>query len=540
MKNNLNSFHLKSSLIICFLLLNIVFKSSPLFLKSFEHIDAVAIPDDAYLSLNIARNIAEGKGPLYSENFTNGFQPLYVFLSVPFYIMFGEDKFITVYLALAMLIIFDCLCLFILMKIVNLFTQNIFPVLLVAVFWITSPYVMLTTLNGLETIISFFFIVTSFYYFYKHRENLTAVKNLLVLGVLCGLAMFARIDNGFLAPVIFIFILSDSINNSCKFKIILKSLLIFSVSAILTVSPWFIYSYIHTGDLIQGSGEAVRYQNMSLFGHFPFFSKEQLEIILYGFRIVFIKNFSLWLLIGICLILLMIKFRKVDFKFLKERLTAFLPVFIFCLILFSSYVFYIYGMWFFKRYLFPVVFLFMIILAIFFDALLKTYSLPGSKNGIDFRKFFIAGAFLLLILVNVTRFDFKELFLSSKTSGGYYPVGKWVSENVEGRRLDSLNGTVIGSLQTGAMGYFAGDKLKVINLDGVVNKEALLYAKNKNLIDYIKKKKIEYIANWNINQDFVISESENLKENDVIYLYTIEDFKTWGWEWNVYRVNYDE
>src|SRR4051794_40150587 len=36
------------------------------------HLDGVTIPDDAYLALSIARNIASGIGPFYYPDFTNG------------------------------------------------------------------------------------------------------------------------------------------------------------------------------------------------------------------------------------------------------------------------------------------------------------------------------------------------------------------------------------------------------------------------------------------------------------------------------------
>ncbi|MEK7250053.1 MAG: hypothetical protein AAB209_06475, partial [Bacteroidota bacterium] len=51
--------------------------------RPLEYLDGLTIPDDAYLSLTIARNIAKGLGPLYGFEYTNGFQPLYVFLMVP-------------------------------------------------------------------------------------------------------------------------------------------------------------------------------------------------------------------------------------------------------------------------------------------------------------------------------------------------------------------------------------------------------------------------------------------------------------------------
>ena len=109
-------------------------------------------------------------------------------------------------------------------------------------------------------------------------------------------------------------------------------------------------------------------------------------------------------------------------------------------------------------------------------------------------------------------------------------IGKWVSENFD-------DGTVIGSMQSGAMSYFS-QNVKVINLDGVVNEDALAAAKNKRLMDYVRKMKIEYIIGWDANIDFLIRESAEFKTEDLTKEFTITGLKTWEREWSVYKVNY--
>ena len=56
------------------LALNLLLRCS-VALRPLEYIDGLTIPDDAYLSLTIAKNIAAGLGPLYGLEHTNGFQP---------------------------------------------------------------------------------------------------------------------------------------------------------------------------------------------------------------------------------------------------------------------------------------------------------------------------------------------------------------------------------------------------------------------------------------------------------------------------------
>ena len=513
-------------LIIVFMILN-VFAKVLFISRPIEFIDSVAFPDDTYISLFLAEQIGEGIGPLYGDNYTNGFQPLYVFLCAPFYMLFDSDKITPLYAALILLLIFDCLSLVVLMKTTDLLVHNKYANILTGIFWVSSPYVLLTSMNGLETIISFFFIISSFYYFYKYRniiEDGSGFKQLMLLGVLCGFSVFSRIDNSILAAVILLFIIIDKYRNKKNIKELFFSALIFLLSATVIVLPWLIYSYLYTGELFQSSGEGVRFQNLSLKNHFTLFSPEQAEVILYGIRIILIKNLSLILISGICLLILLLRFRKSSVHKLKQRLHDVLPIITFCLLLFSSYVLYIYGMWFFKRYFFPFVFLFVILLSVLIDMVLT--SIASRKSACALVVFFS----VTILFINLTRNDSKEVFLNNNSNSGYMTIGKWVSDNFEDR-------TVIGSMQSGAMSYFA-ENLEVINLDGVVNKDALTAAKNKRLLDYVREMKIEYIIGWDANIDFLIRESAGLKKEDLTKEFTITGFKTWDREWSVYKVKY--
>jgi hypothetical protein len=513
-------------LIIIFLVLNVIAKIF-FISKPIEFIDSVAFPDDTYISLFLAEQIAEGYGPLYGENFTNGFQPLYVFLSVPFYLLFDSDKIAPLYAALILLLIFDCLSLVMLMKTTDLIVHNKFANMLTGIFWVSSPFVLLTSMNGLETIISFFFIVSSFYYFFKFRDIIergSSLKKIMILGILCGLAIFSRVDNAILAAVILLFIITDKFRNKRRIKEHLLSATVFIFSATVIVLPWLVYSYAYTGDLLQSSGEAVRFQNLSLKNHFSFISSPQLEIVLYGIRIILIKNISLIVICSLCLIIILLRYRKTTVQELKKRFHYIFPVLAFCLLLFCSYVFYIYGMWFFKRYFFPFVFLFVIILSVLIDIVLASTANRKSVTGLVV---FFSTA---ILLINLSRFDSQEILFGNNSNSGYMAIGKWVSDNFE-------DGIVIGSMQSGAMSYFA-DNMEVINLDGVVNKDALEAAKNIRLMDYVKEMNIEYIIGWDANIDFLIRESAEFKKEDLIKEFTITGFETWGREWSVYKVNY--
>jgi hypothetical protein len=92
----IDKYSYKKILIIA-LLINLAFRLYIAF-QPIEFIDSKFLPDDAYLSLTIAKNIAEGLGPSYSGEYTNGFQPLYVFIMVPVFSIIQNDLITLKYL----------------------------------------------------------------------------------------------------------------------------------------------------------------------------------------------------------------------------------------------------------------------------------------------------------------------------------------------------------------------------------------------------------------------------------------------------------
>jgi len=59
-------------------------------------VDAPTI-EDAYYPLSVARNVAMGKGvTIDGINPTNGFQPLFTFLSVPAFMLAGADRYLAI------------------------------------------------------------------------------------------------------------------------------------------------------------------------------------------------------------------------------------------------------------------------------------------------------------------------------------------------------------------------------------------------------------------------------------------------------------
>jgi len=170
--------------------------------RPLAQLDGLIIPDDAYLSLTITRNIAPGRGSLYGTHFTNGFQPLYVFLAAPFFLNFPHQPEVPVHAALLLSVAFDTATLYPLTKHVATFCRSRAAPLLVALAWALDHYVISTTLNGLETSISCFFVVVCLVHYHRHfvaQQKPVPARIAIALGLFLGLAILARIDNTLLA-----------------------------------------------------------------------------------------------------------------------------------------------------------------------------------------------------------------------------------------------------------------------------------------------------------------------------------------------------
>ena len=349
-------------------------------------------------------------------------------------------------------------------------------------------------------------------------------RSFIVLGIILGFSVLTRIDNGLLAAAVFI---STFINyviiekNKSKY---LKFLFVTTSSLIIIILPWILYSLYYTGDIYPVSGKAVRFLSLSNIDHSPGLDW-YLRMIQKSIINIFKNNITFISIILFILIIIAFKKKSLSFKKLYNNLQPFNAVLIFSLLLFLSYTFYIFTYWFFDRYYFPLTLIFILYTFVMID-----YVLPSFKSN-KTRVVFSLIIFFIIIFTNTLRIGFRDLYFQRETeNSGYSKIGIWTNENFK-------EGTIIGSTQTGAIGYF-GDKLNVINLDGVVNAECFEALQKKNLMDYIKSKKIEFIVGWENNIEFIKRESENFKDGDLIFIKKIEGIKNYGLDWYIYKVDY--
>lgn len=79
-----------------------------------------------------------------------------------------------------------------------------------------------------------------------------------------------------------------------------------------------------------------------------------------------------------------------------------------------------------------------------------------------------------------------------------YGLFTWHSTVVAASRYmaEHMAGKRIGCFNAGIPGYLAGQNAYVVNLDGLVNNDIYACAKNQTFMDYLRSRKIEYIADW--------------------------------------------
>lgn len=495
-----------------------------LFNKVLIDLNTYILPDDSFYSLLIAKNIALGKGFLYGDNFTNGFQPLFVFLMVPVYFFLTPDIITPIYISLIILMVFSFASLYLIYRLMILLFKNSFVAFTSALLFVVTPASLRNSTNGLETIISFFFFLLGFYLLYKYYDvpikNISAMKYFF-FGVILGFALLARIDNIFLFVAIFIFIILK--RKEFDFNCLIKYSSIFIIGFLLIYLPYLILSYHYTGTLYPVSGKSVSYQ-----AHFLKYTlhSDKNFILFEVFRVIRICGSNYIINILLCILLFCFFYWKNKFNSFKDiNLKKHLPLIITSILFILVYILLISAYWAFDRYFYSM-FIPLLILTSYF--LFKFYLYIQSFR---FKNIILVSIILILFFVNILRPGIKGfLFDNSIDLKGYVNISRYVNDNLP-------KGTVIGAMQTGAFGYFANN-LKVVNLDGVVNKDAYESLASGHLIEYIKKCKIEYLLLWDINYQLLAYSSVNLSDNDITLVKIIDDNKSLGYDWYLYKVNY--
>jgi hypothetical protein len=516
--------------------------------------------DDSFYAFKIAKSIADGHGPTFDGvHPTNGFQPLYVFLIAPFYRVFPSDLIAPIYAALALSALLTALTALLLYRIVRRYTSAKVAVAAAAI-WVFSPVVTRQAANGLETSLAVFLLasIVSFYLSRVRPVEAPRRKDLVVLGVLTGLGVLARVDLVFLALVVALDYLLVLRRRGASAGA-LRGIFVPFGAALATYSPWLLYNVFVMRSVVQESGAATRYLSLA---YAPLFDLGPAQMASTGPTASFVwghiaHSFSVLKLappvhaffrgaeklgtefgagsaellvanvVGLALaalFLYLVVARKRDLKVKGFGEIQFLLVFAGVLI--TAYSLYVFGVFFFARYYYPVYF----ILCVYAGLLLEEGLRRVAAGAAAARA--VTGAVLAVYL---GAFGFMAYTCAAKSYPVYcfYEVAQWVDDNT------SPDDT-IGVFQSGAIGYFSSRR--VVNLDGKVNREALAALKSGSLSDYLRNEGIDVVVdNRTVLELFLTGGLQRKKTADPLVLLGLHPIMEPGTKrvpgWAAYRVN---
>jgi hypothetical protein len=473
-------------------------------------LDAEFVPDDAYYTLAIARSIAWGAGPSADGiSLTNGFQPLLALLEVPAFLLgnLRENPFGPLAWALSLGVAADIGVIILLFYFVKSMLSP-WPAFWAALLWSISPLAIGNALGGLETSLALVCELGLLVGWMAYRRSPTSLRA-VVLGWLAATSISARVDAVFL--VFFtgiVFILE---------KPSWRHLVVAIISAMVVLAPWWTYQIYHFGTFIPLSGQAVLeqvkyHQHLGLQVHQQVawalgylvtggvIDSPAIRDFLFDnpnisnpFAAIFIFMAAWWTIV-LCL---------------SARTRPLSVLILFCLTIFFFYSAHVSALWFFRRYLAPAELLACIALAAVIEQL----------RGQSWGKF--TAPFLLVTTCALASFQLFS-WLSSDRAGadtGY--------SGAKGYALPALkilqkapDNSIIGAFQSGALAYFVGYQkskhIKVVNLDGVVNSDALAAIRKRTLITYLESSHIAYFADWPLNARAIHYFSVNTMASAVI------------------------
>jgi len=516
--------------------------------------------DDSFYAFKIAQNITAGQGPSFDGvHPTNGFQPLYVFLIAPFYWLFRSNLVAPIYAALALSAVFTALSTLLLYRIVARYASVKIAAVTAAI-WTFSPVVTRQAANGLETSLALI-LFASIVYFYLSRVRpveKTRGKDLVTLGVLVGLGVLARVDLVFLALVVALDYLLVLRRRGATTHA-LRGVAVAFASAVVTYSPWLVYNAFVMRSVLQDSGTATRYLSLAyapLFGlgstqlassgptagfiwghvvhtlsvlklsppvHAFFRGAEKLGIGLGAENTVILVADVVGLALVAGFVYLVVA-RKRDLIVRGFDEIQFLLVFVAVII--AAYSLYVFGVFFFARYYYPVYFVLCIYAGLLLEEGLRRVPAGATPARV------VAG---VILAVYVGAFGYMAYTCACRSHRVYcfYDVARWVNEN-------TFPDDTIGVFQSGAIGYFSNRR--VINLDGKVNRDALAALKGGRLSDYLRQEGIDVVVdNRNVLELFLTGRFERARSGDPLVLLglqpmmQVEGKKVPGWA--AYRVN---
>jgi hypothetical protein len=449
-------------------------------------IDRLFIPDDTYYTLTIARSIAHGHGPTVDgHTLTSGFQALLGFLLVPVYWL-TDNPDTALRIDLALLVVVDTLTIAVLAWVAYRFAGRIAAVTAAAL-WAISPVAISMAVGGLETSLAILGAV-ALVAAWMWANDTASTRRAVVAGVVAGLAVLARID---------VLLLVALLGTLQLWRGPRRLLVPGAIAGAVVVAPWWIWCTLQFGTPVPTSGAAAhRLAPLRPFAREglaqvagaviggPFDVWRSLRERLNDHPVLGMAVF--WLLVLGLLAVGVVWARR---RAMPQLAVAALPVFAAGLLLFYAW----FGVaWYFTRYLAPVACVTSLIIAVAVEHVWRT-------RGVWRIPLAVATAAVLVVgLVAVVRATHRNL---TDTEVAESPFDSITGYRAAAREVVQIppKGSVLAAWQSGAFGYYAGDRLEVVNLDGVVNPDAADAMRDDTTIAYMHERDVDWLADFTLH-----------------------------------------
>lgn len=442
--------------------------------------------DDAFYGYKMAEGIANGEG--FSNGFgqTNGSQPLWV-LILSFFSLFRSDAEFITRLALllqAFLGTVNVVAVFLLGRLIN----KKIAVAAAAIYGI-NPMISIIDMNGMETSITVLVMSMCAYFYFRNfmKKNLRFPA---MLGVILGLSMLSRLDGIFLLVTL---ALHHALTSGKTLREKVKEIAVFSLIAAIIISSWLFWNYVNFGKL-EGSGGVAKY----LISHGIYKSWISIEQQIYTGLNSLVKlisfiphyfgafDFSVYSVI----VAATISFLIIAGFFLTKKIKIMI-LFAAMLLSFFSFYFLSSGL----RYVSPTIPYFTIFV--------------GSAIILISDKIRIKAVYFIILLILISAIGGLHVL-----QNGYAPWQAVLLDGMSWIKENTTERDTIASFNSGIYNYMSGRR--ILNLDGVVNWEAIEAAKNRNVTSYMLSRNISYWVDMEFLNSSVYDAHINGKKIEIL------------------------
>lgn len=474
--------------------------------------------DDSFYTFQIARHIAAGDGPTFDGvHLTNGFQPLYVGMLVPLYVVAGRSETLPIHFALVLSALLTVGSAYLLYRLLARRVSETAATIAAAA-WAFSPIVVRQGANGLETSLALFMLAASVTYYLERVRPVVSppTRRFVALGALLGASILARVDLGFLALVMcldYLLVLrSRTVRNRAGWT---RGLAAAAATGAVVCAPWVLYGVLAVGSAVPESGRATRFLALS---YAPFFGLGNSSMAVDGPTWSFMSALLVRSIESLRVIpILHPLFRgtgKIGERVAPEALETFASLvavallagfvvwwfrrrrrpegqsarefdflLLFGVVMIASYSSYVYGVFFFLRYYYPIYFVAMIFAGLVIDdAIARVRERSPRTRRIALAACGVYAAALMFM-------GYTSAFRTTPVYR-FYDAACWIRTHTDASET-------IGAFQSGAIGYLS--HRTVIDLDGKVDGEAYEALRSHRLTEYVATAGVDIVMdNMNV------------------------------------------